>query len=136
MLKQFDKMRNKAVQVMWEPCRGQQYAVLFSRVLEVYSVSEDEPIHSVAFDTNQTSFTYLSFSQLIVSDDKGRLTIFNGVHKADGVEMRLVKTDYTRLKSLNASPDYSFISAVSNSSIVFWSAAELKAAFADEDENA
>ena len=44
---------------MWEPKEGQHYAVLFSRVLEVYSVNEDEPIHSVSFDTNQTSFTFL-----------------------------------------------------------------------------
>lgn len=89
-------------------------------------------MHSVTFDTNQTSFTYLGTSQIIVSDDKGRLSIFNGIDKAEGVEMRLVKTNYIRLKSLNASPDFSFITAVSSTSIVFWSAEELKAAF-DED---
>lgn len=50
--------------------------------------------------------------------------------------MRLVKTNYIRLKSLNASPDFSFITAVSNSSIVFWSAEELKAAFSEDSGSA
>lgn len=44
---------------MWEPTKGKQYAVLFNRVLEVYDVNKDEPVHSVTFDTNQTSFTYV-----------------------------------------------------------------------------
>ena len=44
---------------MWEPLRGTQYAILFSRVLEIYTVDEEDPIHSMSFDTNQTSFTYV-----------------------------------------------------------------------------
>ena len=71
------------VKIMWEPTRGKQYAVLFSRLLEVYSVDADEPIHSVTFDTNQTSFTYVGYSQLVVSDDKGRLSVFYGIEKKD-----------------------------------------------------
>ena len=52
VLKQFDLMNMRPEKVMWEPTKGKQYAVLFSRVLEVYSVNEEEPIHSVTFDTN------------------------------------------------------------------------------------
>ena len=59
VLKQFDKMNMRPEKVMWEPTKGKQYAVLFSRVLEIYSVNEEEPVHSVTFDTNQTSFTYV-----------------------------------------------------------------------------
>ena len=114
---------------MWEPTLGQFYAVLFSRVLEVYSVEEDDPIHSVTFDTNQTSFTFLGREQLIVSDDKGRLSVFDGVHNKSGVQMRLVKTNFTRLKSLKASPDGLFITALTNCSVAVWSAANLKKAF-------
>ena len=73
-------MRSVAAKIMWEPTRGKQYAVLFSRVLEVYSVNEDEPVHSVTFDTNQTSFTYVGETQLVVSDDKGRLSVFYQIH--------------------------------------------------------
>jgi len=58
----YAQRNNRAEQVRWEPTRGQQYAVLFSRVLEIYSVSEDEPIHTMTFDTNQTSFTYMGHS--------------------------------------------------------------------------
>ena len=115
------------VRVMWEPTQGKQYAVLFSRLLEVYSVDEEEPVHSVTFDTNQTSFTYVGQTQIVVSDDKGRLSVFYGVHqnnrgKSDGkVQMYLVKTDFTRFKSLQASPDHSFFSVLTNSSVAIWS---------------
>ena len=64
---------------MWEPLRGTQYAILFSRVLEIYTVDEEDPIHSMSFDTNQTSFTYVGETQIVTSDDKGRLTVFYGI---------------------------------------------------------
>ena len=41
--------------VKWEPTSGTIYAVLFSRVLEIYNVESDkdgEPIHTVEFDSN------------------------------------------------------------------------------------
>jgi len=50
--KQFESLNSRAEQVMWEPKSGRLYAVLFSRVLEVYSVDDDEPLHAVTFDTN------------------------------------------------------------------------------------
>ena len=125
------------VRVMWEPTQGKQYAVLFSRLLEVYSVDEEEPVHSVTFDTNQTSFTYVGRTQIVVSDDKGRLSVFYGVQNdkgdsGEGVQMFLVKTDFTRFKSLQASPDHSFFSVLTNSSVAIWGTQALKKVF---DEN-
>lgn len=43
--------------------------------------------------------------------------------------MRLIKTDYKRFKSLQASPDQSFFSVVTESSVAFWGTKDLKAAF-------
>ena len=43
--------------------------------------------------------------------------------------MRLIKTEYTRFKSLQASPDHSFFSVVTNSSIAFWGTDALKETF-------
>jgi len=51
VLKQMDKSNLRAEQVMWEPTEGNLFAVLFSRVMEVYSVEEEEPIHAITFDT-------------------------------------------------------------------------------------
>ena len=69
-----------------------------------------------------------------MSDDKGRLSIFQGIDQKDDVKMRLVKTDYKRLKSLRASPDGSFLTVLTDSSIAIWSAADLKEAF-EEGKN-
>ena len=54
----------------WDPVNGLLYAVLFGRLLEVYSVEDDgdTPLHSASFDTQQTSFDFLSGTSLIVSD--------------------------------------------------------------------
>ena len=43
--------------------------------------------------------------------------------------MRLVKTDYTRFKSLQASPDHAFFSVLTNRSVAFWGTEALKEAF-------
>ena len=43
--------------------------------------------------------------------------------------MRLVKTDYTRFKSLQACPDHSFFSVLTNRSVAFWGTEALKEAF-------
>ena len=43
--------------------------------------------------------------------------------------MRLVKTDYTRFKSLQACPDHSFFSVLTNQSVAFWGTEALKEAF-------
>jgi len=63
--------------------------------------------------------------QIVVSDDKGRLTVFQGIDKKEGVEMRLIKTNYKRLKSLRASPDGSFLTVATDSSLAVWSASDL-----------
>lgn len=109
--------------------------MLFSSILEVYSVDDDEPIHSVTFDTNQTSFTYVNESQLVISDDKGRLSVFYGIDSKDNVEMRLVRTPFTRLKSLQASPDGSFFTAVTNESIAIWGTDDVKEAFDERPDD-
>ena len=120
--------------------------MLFSRVLEVYSVNDDEPVHSVTFDTNQTSFTYNSTGpnqQVVVSDDKGRLSVFttkitteaDNSSAATQLVMRLVRTPYTRLKSLQASPDGSFFCAVTNRSVALWGTEQLERAFEERPDD-
>ena len=72
----------KPEQVAWEPSQGNLYVVLFTRLMEIYSVTKedgDEPLHSVTFDTQQTSFGFISPTSLVVADDKGRLTLFENI---------------------------------------------------------
>ena len=110
------------------------YAVLFTRLLEVYSVESDEPLHALTFDTSQTSFTFLGSTQIICADDRGRMTVFRGLkhNKTAALEMRLIKTQAKRLKSLQASPDASFVMVITESSVAMWSNADLNQAFEGE----
>jgi len=63
------------------------------------------------------------------------MSVFSNVDKNSGVLMRLIKTDYIRLKSLQASPDCTFVSALTNNSLAFWSADELRSAFDQEADD-
>ena len=87
-------MNQRAELVRWENKKGTSYCVLFSRLLEIYSVSDDEPMHSITFDTNQRGFDYLSESELIVCDDKGRLTLLQDIESEETISMRIIETKY------------------------------------------
>lgn len=45
-------------------------------MLEIYDVESDAPIHQVTFDCNQTAFEWIGQEAILVSDEKGRLTVF------------------------------------------------------------
>lgn len=66
--------------IKWEPTKGKIYVVLFDRLLEVYSVEKDGLIHSATFDEQQTSFDFISDNEIVISDNKGRLTHFTGIN--------------------------------------------------------
>lgn len=65
-----NKYLNRPELVRWEPTEGKMYAVLFGRLLEVYTVDDegDAPVHSVKFDCAQTGFAFISSTSLVVSD--------------------------------------------------------------------
>jgi hypothetical protein len=44
---QMDKLMNRPEFVRWEPSNGKIYAVLFGKLLEIFTVDSDEPLHSV-----------------------------------------------------------------------------------------
>jgi WD40 repeat protein len=66
--------------VQWEPTKGMMYAVLFNRMLEIYNVEaakDGEPLHSISFDSNQTSFDFITATDILVGDEKGRVTVLS-----------------------------------------------------------
>ena len=48
-------------------------------MLEVYSVTDNDAMHQISFDTNQTGFDFVSPTEIVVSDDQGRLSYFQAV---------------------------------------------------------
>jgi len=48
-----------------------------------------------------------------------------GIDQKEGVNMRLVKTHYKRLKSLRASPDGTFVTVLTDCSLAIWTANDL-----------
>lgn len=57
---------------------------------------------------------------MVVSDEKGRLTILRGIDKEEGVQMRIVDTPFSRFKAVKMSPDFSFLSAITNEGLAVW----------------
>lgn len=65
--------------------KGNMYAVLFDRALEIYSVESDDPLHKINFDTQQTGFDFVSSTSIVVSDDKGRLTLLTQIDESSTI---------------------------------------------------
>ena len=89
--------------VKWEPSKGLSYAVLFNRMLEIYNVESDkdgQASHSITFDSNQTSFDFLSPNEILVSDEKGRVTLLYSIDKQDSIEMKIALTGLKRIKKV------------------------------------
>lgn len=103
--------------------------VLFTRLLEIYSVTKedgDEPLHSVTFDSQQTSFGFVSPTELVVSDDKGRLTFFTNIESEEAISMRIAQTACGKIRSLSVAPDFSFFITVANEQVAFWNVARFR----------
>ena len=52
------KIMFKVLQVKWEPSKGQSYALLFDKKVEVYSSEKEEPLSSV---TSEVKFVSMDF---------------------------------------------------------------------------
>ena len=57
---------------------------------------------------------------MVSSDEKGRLTILSGIDKEEGVSMKIVDTPFTRFKAVKVSPDFQFLSAITNEGLAVW----------------
>lgn len=79
------KFQNNPQLVKWDMRIGNMYAVLFDRALEIYTVDSDQPLHKITFDTQQTGFDFVSSTSIVVSDDKGRLTLLTGIEKSSSI---------------------------------------------------
>lgn len=79
------KFQNSPELVKWEPRQGQLYAVLFDRLLEIFSVDSDEVLHQISFDTIQTGFEFVTSDSVVVTDEKGRLTLLTKVDKPESI---------------------------------------------------
>ena len=96
--------------------------ILFTRLLEIFSIEQDTPIHSVEFDTSQTSFDFISPTEIVVADDKGRITLLTNISSEENIAMKIIETGFSRIKSISAAPDFSFfVTLVSDdNSAAFW----------------
>ena len=114
------QMNKRAELVKWEPTKSEGYSVLFSRLLEIYSVSDNEPIHSITFDTNQKCFDYISETEIVVCDDKGRLTYLQNLHDAELISMRIIETKFKRFKQIVTAPDMSVFGTLTSDGFSIW----------------
>lgn len=128
------KKNRRAELIKWEPSSGLVYAVLFDRLLEIYTVESDGPLHQVNFDSVQTGFDFLSPTELVVCDDLGRLTYLKDVDKEGGISMRIVETTYKRFRMVTTSPDCEFFTALTNESISLWNVWSFRDELARKEE--
>jgi WD40 repeat protein len=131
-----NKYLNRPELVRWEPTEGKMYAVLFGRLLEVFTVEDDgdTPVHSVKFDSAQTSFAFISATSLVVSDLKGRLTLFSNLGDVENVTMRITETESKKIKVVSSSPDQTFFVTIGDDHLSLWNSEDFaEAGEADQE---
>jgi len=114
----------RPIEIKWEPTDGQIYAVLYNKRVELYSVTHGEkPICHVEFECQQTSLDFISNDELIVGDEKGRLTYLRNVKDSKTLQMNIFETPFSRIRQVKSSPCHSFFMTLStsDSKIALWS---------------
>ena len=132
----FMKFANTPSLVKWCPFgSADMYVVLFSRSLELYTVEQDTPIHSVNFNTTQTGVDFITDSALVISDDKGRLTLLTGIRTE--TTMRIIETDFEKFRTVEAhhgDQSADFFCTVSKEGAQFWSTKEVLAKISEGED--
>lgn len=102
----FRKFANTPSLVRWCPFGSAEiFGVLFTRSLELYSVEQDAPIHCVNFDTTQTGMDFITEAAVVISDDKGRLTLLTDISRSEEdatPTMRIIETDFDKFRTVEA----------------------------------
>jgi hypothetical protein len=58
-----------AFKVKWEPTKGEVYAILYDKKVDILTVNSDEPINTVSSDTNLMNMEFLGEDKLIITDE-------------------------------------------------------------------
>jgi hypothetical protein len=103
--------------VKWEPSKGEIYAVLMTRSLEIYGVEDETPLHNITFNTNQTGFDFVTPHTLVVCDDKGRLSVFQGIASVETISMKIIETDQVKFRTITSCPSSEFFITISKQGI-------------------
>lgn len=56
----------------------------------------------------------------MVSDIKGRLTLFTNLGDEENVQMRITETDATKIKNVTSSPDLTFFTTIGDNHLSLW----------------
>jgi hypothetical protein len=52
-----------------EPTKGEVYAILYDKKVDILTVNSDEPINTVSSDTNLMNMEFLGEDKLIITDE-------------------------------------------------------------------
>ena len=100
-------LERKPMVVKWEPSKGEIYAVLYNRMIEIYNPSNttngDRPCASAIFDNTVVSFDYISASSLVVSDTEGNLIVIKNIEDDSKLDLHIFRTKFTKIREVKTS---------------------------------
>ena len=62
----------------------------------------------------------MSETEVMVGDERGRLTYLQKIDDAEKISMKIVETKYNRFKSVVTSPDRAFFAALTSQTLTLW----------------
>lgn len=63
----------------WEPTKGNFYAVMYDKKIEIMGTDSDIPKSSVTSDVNFSCFEFINENEILLADINGRFTYLKGI---------------------------------------------------------
>ncbi len=99
-----NKVVSKALQVKWEPVKGQHYAILYEKKLEVYTAEREEAVSSVTSDVVFNCMEFVSETEIVTADVTGKLTFVKNVQEEEKTTITLINTKVARFRDIKCFP--------------------------------
>ena len=109
------------LQVKWEPTKGDIYAVLFEKKIDIMGTDSDKPKSSISADVNFVCFEFVNHEEVIIADVNGRLNYVKGINSEETISVSIVSTKSPRFRDMKYIPNSNFVCTISTEGqINFW----------------
>ena len=128
--KEDDKMIDfKVRQVKWEISKGEEYAIMYDKQVEVLRVDSDQPINTISAVENShlVSMDFINENEIIVADKEGNFTLARNIIDPEKTEICMNRTKCDRFKELKVFPGGNAVASISHDGkICLWDVDSLR----------
>lgn len=96
------KQKYKVKQIKWENKKGDLYAILYDKKLDIMTANSENALNTVTSDNNFICFDYLTPTALIIGDDRGVFSLCTKIDEEDKMSLKLLNTKCSKFRDIRA----------------------------------